>query len=65
MAEQIKIKEAIHISHQDLPFACPPPNMPQLAHPKVFLNFKEKVTTCPYCGTTYVIDDKVALSQVQ
>ena len=49
------------ISHivlkSDLPFACPPKNVESLAHPKVFLTFKNDQATCPYCSLEYVLKD--------
>ena len=42
------------LSESDLPAACPNPSMPLWsAHPKVYLEFKQGLAQCPYCGTQY------------
>jgi uncharacterized Zn-finger protein len=45
------------VSAQDLPVACPMPDMALWSeHPRVFLSFeKTGEATCPYCSTHYVL----------
>lgn len=64
MSEQNKqpasTQKEYHVTASDLPLSCPMPNMTLWnAHPKVYLPIaKEKKVSCPYCGATYILDEK-------
>ncbi len=45
------------VKEQELPIACPTPDMALWSeHPRVFLSFeKTGEATCPYCSTHYIL----------
>lgn len=46
------------ITKADLPLKCPMDSMSQWnAHPVVFLDLKDGMAKCPYCGTEYMMKD--------
>ena len=49
----------VEITHADLPLSCPP-KVDRIwdAHPRIYMPIEETgATTCPYCGTHYVLKD--------
>ena len=49
-----------YISDDDLPLECPLPSDSLWdGHPRVFLKLDDQgKAVCPYCGTTYIKEDK-------
>lgn len=58
--EPASAQKEYYISKKDLPLSCPMPQMTLWnAHPKVYLPIeKSNKVSCPYCGTTYVLQDE-------
>lgn len=57
--KQASASKVYCVTQKDLPLSCPMPNMTLWnAHPRVYLPIeKTKKTSCPYCGTTYVLEE--------
>lgn len=57
--EPASAQKEYYVSKKDLPLSCPMPQMTLWnAHPKVYLPIeKTKKVSCPYCGTTYILQD--------
>lgn len=59
MSEAGKKIKPIFVSKTDLPLHCPTDDMKLWnTHPRVYLPIEESgKTTCPYCGTEFVLKD--------
>lgn len=58
--ENASTQTRVEVSQADLPLSCPLPSQKLWnAHPRVYLPVEESgETTCPYCGTHYVLSDQ-------
>lgn len=58
-AEQASTQKTYEVSRQDLPLACPMPEMRLWdSHPRVYLPIEDSGReACPYCGAVYVLKD--------
>lgn len=60
-ASSPKPPATVEVTSADLPLSCPPRKAKWNLHPRVYLPVPEGATevSCSYCGTRYVITDRV------